>query len=61
MIVHKLFSTEKSQFQVKEPYKKPVYKSYRELLQLDKPKRKISFEEEEENDDFLEKLLSQEK
>lgn len=45
----------------KPPFQKKVYKSYRELLQLDRPKKNIVEEESESEYDFLEKLLKQEK
>lgn len=44
MIVRKLVSSQKKKIEERVPYQKPVYKSYRELLQLDRPKRKMSYE-----------------
>lgn len=41
MIVQKLFSSDKKTLQQKGPYSKPAYKSYRELLHLDRPRKKM--------------------
>ena len=44
MIIKTLFSSEQKQLNYKSPYHKPVHKTYRELLQLDRPKKKIEVE-----------------
>lgn len=43
----KIVSSSKKEMSQKPPFQKKVYKSYRELLQLDRPKKNIVEEESE--------------
>ena len=61
MIISKLLATDPKPLEKKPPFIKPKHKTYRELLDLDKPKVKIVIESDHEGDDFLEKLLKEEK
>ena len=60
MMTVQLFSTSAKELNVKPPYAKPVHKTYRELLQLDRPRKKIEYESSSSEEDFLEKLLQEE-
>ncbi len=53
MLTQKLFHSSKKELEPKQPYQKPVYKSYKELLHLDRPKRQIVYESSSEDEDFL--------
>ena len=53
MIVQKLLTSDRKTLQPKEPYTKPVYKSYKELLHLDRPRKKMVSESSSEEEDFL--------
>ena len=54
-----LLSTSTKELRPKPAYVKPVHKTYRELLQLDRPRKKIEYESSSsEEEDFLEKLLA---
>ena len=56
-----LLSTSTKELRPKPAYVKPVHKTYRELLQLDRPRKKIEYESSSsEEEDFLEKLLAEE-
>ena len=61
MIVTTILDTNKKPLQIKPKYVKPKFPTYRQLLQLDKPKAKIFVESDNEGDDILEKLLKVEK
>lgn len=61
MIVTPLFSAQKIDISNKPAAPKPIRKNYRELLQLDRPRRKIEYESSEEEEDFLEKLMNEER
>ncbi len=57
MQVRKVFDVVTKQISQKPPYVKPKHKTYRELLDLDRPKRLIKEYSDDENDDFLERLM----
>jgi hypothetical protein len=53
MHVKKIFAVEPKRINEKPPYVKPKHKTYRELLDLDRPKKILQEESDDENDDFL--------
>lgn len=57
MITTTLFQSCKKEISNKPERIKIKQKTYRELLGLDRPKKQIYVESDDDNDDFLEKLL----
>lgn len=59
MITQALLTAGKKDLQPKAPRPRAKHKGYRELLGLDRPKKRIHVESDDDNDDFLERLLKE--